>query len=71
VTVSRRTPEGDALAATGARLYLLVGLIERTRALLAADRAIEQLRQDLDGPPCSRSSGPSGTGPATDRPEGA
>jgi hypothetical protein len=71
VTVSRRTPEGDALAATGARLDLLVGLIERTRALLAADRAIEQLRQDLEGSQRPRSSGPSGPGPATDRPEGA
>jgi hypothetical protein len=37
VSVSRRTPEGDMLAATGARLDRLVALVERTRALLAAD----------------------------------
>jgi hypothetical protein len=44
VSVSRRTPEGDALAATGARLDRLVALVERTRALLAAERAIGRLR---------------------------
>jgi hypothetical protein len=44
VSVSRRTPEGDALAATGARIDRLVALIERTRALLAAERAIGRLR---------------------------
>lgn len=45
VTVSRRTPEGDALAATGARLERLVALVERTRALLAAERAIGRHRR--------------------------
>jgi hypothetical protein len=44
VTVSRRTPEGDVLAATGARLDRLVALVEQTRALLAAERAIGRLR---------------------------
>jgi hypothetical protein len=44
VTMCRRTPEGDALAATGARLDRLVALIEQTRALLAAERAIGRLR---------------------------
>jgi hypothetical protein len=58
VTVSRLTPEGDALTATGGRLDRLVALIERTRALLAAERAINQLRQDLEGPQRPRTSGP-------------
>jgi hypothetical protein len=44
VTVSRRTPEGDALAATGDRIDRLVALIKQTRALLAAERAIGRLR---------------------------
>jgi hypothetical protein len=71
VTVSRRTPEGEALAATGARLDRLVALVERTRALLAADKAIAHLRQDLDGPLRARTSRPSGTGPASGQPGGA
>jgi hypothetical protein len=44
VSVTRRTPAGDSLAATGARLERLVVLIERTRALLAAERPIGRLR---------------------------
>jgi hypothetical protein len=44
VTVSRRTLEGDALAPTGAHVDRLVALVERTRALLAAERAIGRLR---------------------------
>jgi hypothetical protein len=45
VSVSRRTPEGDALAAMGARLDRLVVLVERTRTLLAAERAIGRHRR--------------------------
>ena len=44
VAVHRRTPEGDALAAVGARLDRLIARIERVRALLAAERAIGRRR---------------------------
>ena len=44
VNVTRRTPEGDALAAAGARIKTLIALIDRTRTLLAAEAAIGQRR---------------------------
>ncbi|MCU0230431.1 MAG: hypothetical protein MUC67_03520 [Acidobacteria bacterium] len=44
VTVRRRTPRGDALAAIAAELRAVTGLVARTEALLVAERLIGRRR---------------------------
>jgi hypothetical protein len=48
-TVTRRTPRGDAFADIAGRLRRLVALIERTEALLAAERALARRRYGAVG----------------------
>jgi hypothetical protein len=66
VTVAMRTQEWDR--SPPSPVYESTG---RTTALPAADKAIDHLRQDLDGSPRSWTICPAGTGSATDLPGGA